>query len=177
MDLPYRLITISGITCSGATTVTRLLSKEIGWEHTHPVGVMMRNFLAEHKLPLSAINEMSDEQEREMDNYLASIVKNEHHKIINGRLSGYWARDMADIYRIFITASKEKRIERFAARENFLLEKAKQELEIREQSELTKYQRLYGINAQDSKYYHLVVDTTDCMPQEALQNILDNLLP
>ncbi len=175
MGIPYRIITISGLGCSGTTTLTRLLSKAIGWPHSHPASEQMRTFLHAHQLPLSAMDQLPDEQEVSIDNYLKSIIQNSNHQIVNGRLSGWHAQGIGDVFKVFVTASDEKRVERFAARENYSIAQAGQELKARDANEFEKYKRLYGADATDPKLYDLIIDTTNTTPQECLDLLLNKI--
>lgn len=172
MEIPYRIITISGLTCSGGTTQIRLLSKSIGWPHINPASVYVRQFLVERKLPLSAMAEVPDEDEIENESMTADVLVNQKQIIVGGRLSGWLAEKMPDVYRIFVTADLEIRIQRFATRENFTLEKARTELKKRESSELSKYQRIYNADLTSLSIYNCVIDTTSVSPQESLEQVL-----
>lgn len=173
--IPYRVITVAGITCAGATTLIRALAKEIGFEHSNPASGEIRAYLQAHNLPISAVKEVPTDIDRRIDAHAKSIIHNATHVIIGGRVSGWLAEGLTDVFRVYVTASLEKRVERFAARENFSLVEARQALKIREQAELAKYQALYDLDITDPKWYDLIVDTTNCRPQEALTQVLQQI--
>lgn len=176
MDTAYRNVTISGLTCSGATTLIRALSKETGWPHINPASQYVRDYLKRHSLPLSAVKHIPDEDEIENESMTAHYLLHETNYIIGGRLSGWLAATMPDIFRIYVTASVDLRVARFAARENFPIEKARKELFLRESSELEKYKRVYNADLTDISLYNCVIDTSEPSPQESLQQILASIM-
>jgi cytidylate kinase len=56
------------------------------------------------------------------------------------------------------------------------LEEAMQALQKRRESELLRFQQLYGLDCRDMSHYDLVVDTSAVTPEAVCQTILDALL-
>lgn len=173
--MTYRNITLSGLTCSGATTLARLLSDKLGWPQVNPASESVRAFLQTHDLPLSDLGAFPDDDEIMNESMTADVLLNQSHMIIGGRLSGWLAQGMPDVFRIFVTADFADRAARFAKREHLTPEQAIQAVEKREATELAKYYRIYGADPRDKAIYNLTIDTTTTNADQTLSQALKAL--
>jgi predicted cytidylate kinase len=93
--------------------------------------------------------------------------------VIEGRLCAHM---VPDAFKILLTCSDEERFRRVAQRQKIDIEDAKQETLEREKLYTNFYKRFYKIeNYLDDSHYDLVVDTTNILPEEIIENIINKL--
>lgn len=172
MDLKYRNVTISGLVCTGTTTLSKLLAEKLGWTR-RSTGELQREYSKTKNIPLELASQRPDDYEQELDKMVYKMLKNEDHKIIEGWLTGFLAKDMTDVFKILLVCDESLRIDRLVNREGMTVEQAKKHLETREAENLRKWKKLYGDhNFWDPQKYDLVIDTYANSKEEALKKTL-----
>ena len=73
---------------------------------------------------------------------------------------------------IYITAPYETRIERIIKRENKSVETTRQETITREESERSRYQKLYNIDVSDLTIYDIILNSQKFSASDCVQIIL-----
>lgn len=192
------IITISGTPGAGDTTITEMLSEEIGYEVVE-VGEIYKKLAKEKELDPE---ELWKEQEKnpeelkefhkELDERQVKIAKEKKNLILNGKLSAFKVKE-ADL-KIFLTADLEERTRRIAMRNKIgrkefaekinkgeevkekptekEIEKAKEEIKKRQEKEVKHWKKLYGIDyISEKEAYDLIIDTTNRKPREVLEAI------
>ena len=176
VKLDFRAITVSGRVASGATTVSRGLAKTLAWRLWNG-GEIYRQYAREKNIPLERTDLSSDNYHLNLDKYIREKLKTENNLIMESWLSGYDARGITDVFKIFIDCSNiALRIDRLVNREHMTIDQAKDHLKRREEENLKKWYRLYGTREfWKRQYYDLVIDTYGYGPGETLKIVLKEL--
>lgn len=154
------LLTVSGPPGSGKSTTAANLAGEFDLEHISG-GDIFRELAAEQGLSVGELNERAEEDpqiDRDLDRRLRSIARNRDGVVLESRLSGWLAGTTAD-FRVWLQAPLSVRAERIAAREDKPVATAREETQVRENSERKRYQEYYGIDITDLSIYDLAVNT------------------
>ncbi len=175
MDLKYRNITISGLVCTGTTTLSKLLAEKLGWER-HSSGEMFREYCERHNLPIEQTSLRPDSVTLEIDGMVKKKLQEEKNLIMEGWLTGFLARTISDVFKILLVCSPALRIDRLVNRDTMTVEQAKEHLEVREQENFKKWQRIYKTDDfWDPQHYDLTIDTYANSKEETLQKTLEAL--
>jgi CMP/dCMP kinase len=127
-------------------------------------------------MPIEQVSFIPDQVHREFDRDQGELLANESQVIVEGRLAGWLARRMPDVFRVYCEAPLEVRVERSGRRENVSNEQAAQDVRTRDILDLEKYRRIYQLEDYRAPcYYHLVLDTSTSTPQQLAQMVLDSL--
>lgn len=174
----YRLITISGKIAVGTTTLTKNLVNSLNWKHIN-IGAIQRKYDRQNHLHENKAGALSrtDEHEKEIDNMMGKMLKNEKEIIYEAWLSGFFARSYKDVLKVLLVCSHDDiRVDRVANRESITVEQAKDWIKQRESENTEKWKKLYGeFNFWDHKYFDLIIDTYKTGPLETLGKVLDVL--
>lgn len=167
------IITISGLTGSGKTTVAKALAKKFGLHHIS-AGEVFREMARERGISLAEFSKLAEthpELDREVDKRQAKMAK-AGDVIVDGRLSGWMVK--ADL-KIWLKAPLDVRAKRVAERENKIFELALKETEEREKSELKRYKEIYNIDLNDLSPYDVVLNTCLWNANEVI-DIIENII-
>lgn len=172
-NLNFRAITVSGRVASGATTLSIGISKTLNWRLWNG-GEIYRQYAKEQGIPLERTDLSSDEYHIKLDNYIREKLKTEEQLIMESWLSGYDARGIKGVFKIFVDCSDDAlRIDRLVNREKMTIEAAKEHLKRREDENIKKWTRLYkNNNFWKKEYYDFIVDTYHFGPTETLKAAL-----
>lgn len=175
MDLKYRNITISGLVCTGTSTLSRHLADKLKWERSS-TGEMFRQYCAEKNIPLEQTSLRPDSVTLEIDGMVKNRLINDKNLIMEGWLTGFLAREIPGVFKILLVCDAALRIDRIVNRDNMAVDIAKAHIETREAENLKKWQRIYGVSDfWDPKYYDLTIDTYSSSKEETLQKTLTAL--
>jgi cytidylate kinase len=117
--------------------------------------------------------------DEDFDASLKKLLREKEHIVLETKLAGFNAQGIEEIYKILVICEDDKgqdqtqiRIDRLINRETQSVEQAKEEILVREKSDLEKFRRLYADNDKtwvywDSKYYDLIVNTYSHNKEEA----------
>lgn len=151
-------ITISGPPGSGTTTVARKLSEKLGFPMIS-AGEVFRKLAKEHGMSLENFSRYA-ENNPEIDNLVDQRQKEEamrfENVIVEGRLSGWMVP--AEL-KVWIYADEDIRYQRIARREKKPIEVVRQETRLREEIEKRRYMKIYGIDIEDKRLYHLMINS------------------
>jgi cytidylate kinase len=90
-------------------------------------------------------------------------------QIVESRLAGWWAfKEEIECLRLWLEVSVDERARRVIAREAGEHLQRKQEILAREQSDLSRFEELYGLNPSASTPYTHVLDATALNQEEVL---------
>lgn len=172
----YRNITISGLVCTGTSTLSKLLWEKLpGWQR-YSSGEMFRLYCKEHNLPLEQSSLRPDSVTREIDGMVKNKLATEKKLIMEGWLTGYLARELGDVFKILLVCDDALRIDRLVNRDVMTVEQAKKHIETRERENLIKWTRIYGVSDfWDHKHYNLVLDTYSNSKEETLRKTMEAL--
>jgi len=172
------IITISGLSGSGKSTITKLLSKKLGFKY-FDAGKAQRELASEKGLSLLELNKLEEKDEsfdNLIDNKILEQARKNKNIILEGRISG-WTLHLNDIkaFKIWIACPLDIRIERIASREQKNIETTRKETLFREKSEDIRYKKHYDIDRNDLSIYDLVVDSDKHLPNAIVGIILNKL--
>jgi cytidylate kinase len=152
------LLTISGHSGSGKTTVATALSQRLGFVHIS-AGEVFRELARERSLSVEQLSELAEknpEIDKMVDQRQVKLAQSHENVVVDGRLSGWIHKgDIA----VWLKAPLEVRADRIAQREGKHLAAALRETKARDLSEAVRYKAFYDIDVADLDIYDLVIDT------------------
>jgi len=168
-----RVITLSGEMCSGKSSVAKeIVDRLPGWQLVN-TGKVFREICARHGLTIQDVANLPDETHREVDEIQKRQIETGIHQIVEGRLAGWLARDLPDVYRVYCEAPLEVRIQRYMEREKRDPLEAAADIGHRDQGDVQKYARIYGIQDYRSpEFYTIRLDTSHASPEELADQII-----
>lgn len=165
------IITISGPPGSGKSTLSRLLSAQLGMELVS-MGDVFRKLAQDRCMSLEEFGLLAQRDEkidRKLDEEQKKIAKENDNIILEGRLSGF----LVDAnLKVWLKAPLEVRAGRIAQRENKSAAKAMAETSERERCERERYLKYYNIDISDLSVYDFVIDSTRWSPEEITEIVV-----
>lgn len=178
--LKYNAITISGKVAAGTSTLAKNLREVLDWKYIN-VGDIQREYDRKHKAnenQRGALNR-PDDHEKGMEDMTKKILSTEKDIIYEAWLAGFVAQGIEGVLKVLLFCSEDAvRIDRVVNRDKVTIEEAKGWIKQREEENLVKWQKLYGVHDfwdPDSKFYDLVIDTYSSGPHETVGKVLDKL--
>ncbi len=159
------LLTVSGPPGSGKSTTAAAIADRLDLEHVSG-GDIFRSLAEERNLTLAELNRQAEEDaaiDRDLDERLRAAAVERDDIVLESRLSGWLAGEHATL-RIWLHAPLEIRAQRIADRENKSVDQAREETQVREQSERERYREYYDIEIKDLSIYDLSVNTARWSP-------------
>lgn len=189
MDTPahvpnVRLISISGRIASGSTTLAKKLAYALRWQRMEGGDIFWEAVRSKLGLSPKDTGLRPDEEDLAFEAMQKEILEKRDHMVIESKLAGFVSRDLPDVFRILVICVDPNgadqtniRIDRLVNREHMTIAEAKEEVLVREKSDVEKWRRLYAADDPewtfwDEKYYNLVVNTYAHDPDEALALVL-----
>lgn len=172
----YHRITITGDPGSGKTTFARNVAARTGYRLI-TTGNMFRELAMKKGISVAALNELAESQEeidRQVDDYLKSLNESPEHLVLDSRMAWHFLRKALKIRLTIDPAVAVERIFRDEERAKSWndrfpdLETAMNEVERRRQSEIHRYQALYGVDIGNDANFDLVIDTSGRSQDEVL---------
>jgi cytidylate kinase len=158
-------ITVSGLSSSGKTTGAKVIAKHFGLKY-HSSGTIFREVAKKMAIPLEKFSEIrSDEIDLKIDEETLklAIIGN---VVLDGRLTGWVAGEWAEV-RIFYTTPLKIRARRYAEREGIDYKTALTNVKKRDEADMKKYKKLYGINLKDLSIYNIIIDNSNWSLEDA----------
>jgi predicted cytidylate kinase len=170
-----RIITISGEVCSGKSSVAKALVGLLpGWQRIN-TGQAFRDHCAKLGLSIQEVAHLPDAVHEEFDRIQRRQLESGERLIVEGRLSGWLARDLPDVHRVYCVAPLETRIQRYMTRDGRPCEQALADIEYRDAGDVEKYRRVYGIDDyRSAEFYHLFLDTSTGTPVELAREVVES---
>lgn len=188
LHLPHiRNITVSGRIGSGQTTLAVSLAEILHWELLEG-GEIFQQFDDERQASENEVDTRPDMLDLAYEEKVKKILTQKEHVIVQSHLAGFDAWEIGGVYRILVVCEdkegrdkQEIRIDRLVNRKGITVEKAKEEVVLREEGNLRKWRRLYMHNDQnwvywEKKYYNLIVNTYSHNKEESVKVVLDQIL-
>jgi len=173
-------ITITGTLGSGKSTMSKMLAEKLGVKR-FSVGDFMGELALEKGmslLELSKLAEKDSDVDTILDNRQVAFGKTHSDFVLDSRLGWHFIPDSFKIWLkcdLNIAAVRIFNDKRLDEKENTSLEKTKQNMIRRVQSERKRYGEYYGVDPYNENQYDLVVDSSDIPPSRVLKKILSEL--
>lgn len=190
----YRNITISGMICTGTSTLSQELVNKLGWSHWN-AGQFFRDYCKKHGLELENTSDRSDDLSRQVELGMRKDLKEKEGQLMEAWLSGFVAQGLKGVLKILLVCDDSLRIDRFVNREGVSVDKAKELLRKREYENAKKWTRVYekewavwvakdkqSVRREEKffdfwspKLYDLVIDTYSNSREETLEIVVKKL--
>jgi len=168
------IITFGGLAGSGTTTAADVLSKKLDIPFIS-AGSIFRDMAKEKGMSLIEFSKFAEDDtaiDIELDKRQAEIAKKSKDLIVEGRLSAYFVE--ADL-KLWLLAPLDIRAERVCNRESKSMEIAKEEINVREESEALRYLDIHNIDINNLDIYDLILNTNRFNPESIAEIILTTL--
>jgi predicted cytidylate kinase len=185
--LKYSSIAISGAPGAGRSTLLKNLKSivdPLGWE-TFSGGDWSRQFAineGKHKADDATHHfavDVSEEVDHKIDLALREKLSDPNtHVAVESWIAGWNMRGLKHVLKVFLMCDDSLRIDRVVNRDNLSVDEAKQHIWNREDSNLSKWSRMYKVpktDFWDPKHYDLVINTYSHGPIETLELVLQAL--
>lgn len=183
--LKYSSVAISGRPGAGRSTLLKNLKPyltRLGWE-TFSGGDWARQFAIQtgkHKaqdVTHHKATDYGDEIDHQIDAAMRKKLTDPNtHVAVESWIAGWNMRGLKHVLKVLLICDDALRIDRLVNRDGLTVEKAKAHINEREQANLTKWKRMYGVNDfWDPKYYDLIINTYSHGPTETLELVLQGL--
>lgn len=167
-------ITISGLSCSGKTSVAEYVAKRLGLRFVDAGGDFWRAIARERGIDLDKLSKTAEKSiDIEMDRRTLELAQ-KGGAVLMGRLVAWAAGDHAD-FRIMLTASGDERARRSAGRDKISLAKAKKLVKARDEQDRKRYLKYYKLDTFDYSIYNLVLDTSRLELGEVQEIVLSTI--
>lgn len=169
------IITLSGEPGSGKSTVARMIAEKLNYKH-YSMGDMRRKMALSKGMSLADLNKLGEQEfftDKEVDEYQATLAKEEDNFVIDGRLSYHF---IPNSFKVFLAGDLDVRAERvlnsIRKDERFAnLEEAKQSMEERMQSDIKRYKQYYDLDPFNQKNFDFILDTTTLSKEEMVDKV------
>ncbi len=168
------IITIGGLAGTGTTTAAEVLSEKLDIPYLS-TGSIFRDMAKERGMSVLEFSEFAENNtgiDIEIDKRQAELARESENLIIEGRLSAYFVE--ADL-KVWLITPFDTRASRIATREDKTIDLAKQEIQIREESEALRYKDIHDIDISCMDIYDLVINSGSFLP-ESITDIIINTL-
>ena len=165
-------IAVSGKSGCGNTTVSTLLSQELG---VTLINYTFRQLAAEKGMTLAQVIESAktdDSYDMYVDSHQVELAKKEP-CVLGSRLA-IWMLKEADL-KVYLYASDEVRANRVFTREGGDLKQIKEFTAMRDSEDSRRYKKLYNIDNNAYSFADVIIDTSKYTPEQIVRQILDEL--
>ncbi|MFH0749955.1 MAG: cytidylate kinase family protein [Candidatus Gottesmanbacteria bacterium] len=185
VKLKYSSIAISGRPGAGRSTLLNNIKEivqPLGWE-TFSGGDWARQYaIASGKHDAKDVThhkatDYNDDIDHQIDAAMREKLSNsDTHVVVESWIAGWNMRGISHVLKVLLMCDDSLRIDRIVNRDNLSVEEAKQHLRGREDANLGKWKRMYGVtDFWDPKHYDLVINTYSHGPKETLNLVLQAL--
>lgn len=154
------VIAVSGQVGAGKTTYAKKLAETFGLRYASSGG-LFRKLAEDLGVSLIKLHEMAETDPKYdlMVDKRARKLAEEGNIVIEGHLAAWVLQDIADIL-ILLKAPLEVRAKRLAERDGKTVDKALEEIKLREESNRRRCLKYYGKNMDDWTIFDIIIDTS-----------------
>jgi cytidylate kinase len=162
------ILTVSGLIGSGKTSVCRELSRLTGWRVVS-AGTILRRMAEERKISVLELNEIAKTDssiDKLIDDQLIALQNSGESLIVDSRLAWHFIPNGYKIHLVVDTAIAAERVfraqrsdESYATPADAYAANAQ-----RQAIENERFKQYYGIDCEDWRNYHLILDSSTLMP-------------
>jgi predicted cytidylate kinase len=185
LPLKYSSIAISGRPGAGRSTLLKNLKsivEPLGWE-TFSGGDWARQFAIQngsHKaedIKHHKATDYGEDIDHQIDAAMREKLSDKNvHVAVESWIAGWNMRGLPHVLKVLLMCDEALRIDRVVNRDNLTVEEAKKHLREREEANVGKWNRMYGVSDfWDPKHYDLVINTYSHGPKETLNVVLQAL--
>ena len=183
--LKYASVAISGRPGAGRSTLLKNLRpfvEPLGWE-VFSGGDWARQFAIKSgkhnpKDPKHHLaTDYSDDVDHQIDAAMRKKLSDpDVHVAVESWIAGWNMRGIKHVLKVLLMCDDALRIDRVVNRDNISVNEAKKHLFFREETNINKWKRMYGVtDFWDPKYYDLIINTYSHGPRETLDLVLQAL--
>lgn len=172
-------ITITGDLGSGKSAASRVILAQIEMEYLS-TGRIQRAIAERLNMTTLELNEYSEthpEIDDEIDSVFKSINSNPEPHIVDSRMAWHFIPSSFKVYLTVDPRIAAERVFKDSTRKNegkySSVEAVEKSLRARRESEIRRFQDIYGVNCADHANFDLIVDTTHITPEEVAKTIID----
>lgn len=184
-DPNHHIITVSGMTGVGTTTITKLLCDRYEMDRIN-AGDFFRDLADEFDMSIQAFEEQADrlgeahdrDFDLEWDRQALEYAFTRDRFVLEGRLAGALLDGIAPV-RIYVKCDPETVISRLTQREAMSREEAREHVEVRNAEVLERYEKKYGVDPRDERFYNVSIDNSqplDDVRQQVMERV-EQVLP
>ena len=171
------IISLAGDLGSGKSTVSAILCKTLDYQYIY-TGQIQRKIAERYGMTTTELNHYAETHPK-IDEEIDATFKalsNAENLIVDSRLAWFF---IPNSFKVFLKTNLEVSVERISGdkerlNENYAsLQEAAKEIVARKESEVKRYQQYYGANCLDMNNYDLIIDTSNILPQEVANIILE----
>ena len=171
-------ISLAGDLGSGKTTVGEILTKKYGLEVVS-IGKILRSLAQGLNMTVAEFNKFMEthpEYDKKVDDELKSYEFKSGNFLFDSRMAWHFVPSSFSVYMTVDVATAAERIINANRQDEVYQDKAVaiKELKARRESEVLRYNSLYGVDISKLTNYDLVVDTNGKTPQEVANIIIQN---
>jgi cytidylate kinase len=180
MEIKKTKITIGGLSGTGKGTVAKMLAERLGYG-SMSAGNFFRQLakergfdsLLEFQKSIHTGGNTDFSADIETEQRTKKFGEENDKFIFEGRLCAHM---IPDAFKILLTCADNERFRRVSERQKVSIDDAKKETQEREGLYTDFYKRFYKIdNYLDESHYNLVIDTTNILPEQIVESIINKL--
>ena len=183
METPKKIITIAGKLGSGKSTTAKKIASMLGCEHFSS-GDFLRTIATERGMSIKELM-IAAESDSQIDYDIDELLKSKgegENLVIDSRLAFHWIPGSFKVYldidpdiaaeRMFFDLESNESRQQSEHTKN--IEEMKKNMLDRQESDIKRYQKLYGINHTDHSQFDLVINTGD--PENNLETVVKKIV-
>ena len=183
METPKKIITIAGKLGSGKSTTAKKIASMLGFTHFSS-GDFLRTVATERGMTIKELI-IAAESDPQIDYDIDELLKSKAHEenlVIDSRLAFHWIPGSFKVYldidpdiaaeRMFFDLESNESRQQSEHTKN--IDEMKKNMVDRQESDIKRYQKLYGINHTDHHQFDLVINTGD--PENNVETVVKKIV-
>ena len=174
--MAFQNIALSGRIACGSSTLASALSQNLGWS-LRDGSQIFRDISAHLGYDLErAPQQYNDDVDRKVDEETYALLALPQQIVVSSKLAGFLSRDIPHTLRVLLICSQEERIRRYIQSRGHAPKEAPNLIQLREQADQKKWERLHGPNDFfDQSFFHLVLDSGSLSIKQEVAHIITAL--